>query len=737
MGTKALRLEDLSSESGFKLFALTVDVPGEKVNTLGASVIGELTETLDQLKREHAKNPSFIDALVLRSAKPGNFVAGADIKLFQTVKTADQAAKLSAQAQALFSHWEDLPFPTIAAIQGTALGGGCEWALASTAIVMANDGASRIGLPEVLLGILPGAGGCVRMPNRVGLVQALDLILSGKTLTADKARKIGLVDAALQYEDFWPGCVKWIKANLSALKSGSVPRKTLVNGWLEGNPVGRKMIFGQAHKGVMQKTKGQYPAPLEVLAVLQANGISSGRKVRGAQRERALAREAQAFGRLAVTDVSRYLIQLFFLTEGIKKATGLPAGTTVATSPVKVGGVLGAGVMGGGIAQLFAEKNITTRMKDITPAALNLGLQAASTIFKKSVKKRKINAREYLQKMNLIAPVLDFSGFRSTEVVVEAVIEKMDIKKKVLAELETHVTDTCVIATNTSSLSVSGMQEALKRPERFVGMHFFNPVHKMPLIEVIRGEKTDDRAVAVIFALSKQIGKTPIVVKDAPGFLVNRLLVPYMNEAMMCVADGMPIDAVDRALLRFGMPMGPLELIDEVGVDVGDKVLHILHAAFGDRMVPCPIAEKVVKSGRLGKKTSKGIYEYVGSGERKQKVLQAEIYSIMGVQPNGRAAQGSSAEAEIVDRCILPMVNEAARCLEEKIVATPADCDLGMIMGTGFPPFRGGLLRYADARGLSAIVDRLEALSKSVGKRFEPSDALKNVARQSKTFYTG
>lgn len=412
----------------------------------------------------------------------------------------------------------------------------------------------------------------------------------------------------------------------------------------------------------------------------------------------------------------------------MKKSSGLVEGSVDKAHPVAAAGVLGAGVMGGGIAQLLADRNIPSRMKDLNLQALSLGVQSASKLFQKQLQKRKLNKRQFLQKLNLISPVLDYSGFGHLDVVIEAVIEKMDIKQSVFRELENHLTNDCVIASNTSSLSITEMQNVLKNPERFAGMHFFNPVHRMPLVEVIRGEKTSDRTVATVFQLSKQLGKTPIVVKDAPGFLVNRLLVPYLNESMHLLSDGATINEIDQALLDFGMPMGPIELIDEVGVDVGEKVLQILYRAFGERMTPSQLTPKVVAAGRLGKKTGKGMYLYEG----KNKQLDPKIYEILGVH----SAPQSIAIEEMVERCILPMINEAARCLEDGIVPSAAEVDLGMIMGTGFPPFRGGLLRYADHIGVRTIVDRLRKYQDRFGVRFEPSEALLKRAENGQKFYS-
>jgi len=734
-GQNAFQLEDLSSRyGGKKLWRLTFDLPGEKVNKFSRAVMEEFEALIGSLEKKGDQ----IDVLVVVSGKPGNFIAGADINLINSARNAEEAEGLSRGGQKLLDRWEDLPFPRVVAINGSAVGGGCEFSLASSAIVMSNDPQARIGLPEVMLGIIPGMGGCVRLPRKVGLATALDMILTSKNLTGERAVKSGLAEACLPKENFEESAFQWVLKNLPALKSGTRLAKEPklggmggpVGALMEKTPMGRMVIFRQARAGVVSKTKGNYPAPLEAIATVQATGGAYGDRIRGAGRERAMIREAQGFGQCAATDVSKNLIRLFFLTENVKKSKGLPPGATAESRKVDSAGVLGAGVMGGGIAQLFAEKEIPTRMKDLNSKALALGIQSAGKIFLKQVQRKRINKRQYLQKMNFIAPVTDYSGFGSTGVVVEAIVENMDVKKKVLAELEGYVSDQCVIASNTSSLSVTKMQTALKHPERFGGMHFFNPVAKMPLIEVIRGDKTSDETVATLFQFSKKLGKTPIVVKDAPGFLVNRLLAPYLNEATYLLADGASIPEVDEALLKFGMPMGPLELIDEVGVDVGEKVAHILHDAFGDRMLPAPMNGKVVAAGRLGKKTGAGIYLYPKGAKGKE--LEPKIYEILGVTPGLNAV----AESEIVDRCILPMINEAARCLEEGVVASASEVDLGMIMGTGFPPFRGGLLRFADSLGAKEIVERLRKYEKRFGARFVPSSAILARAASGQLFYS-
>ena len=702
------------------------DLKGEKVNKFNREVMAEF-ETLIEILKSRAGE---FEALIFFSKKAGNFIAGADITLFQAAKTAEDATELSLAGHRLLAHWEDLPFPRVVAINGTCLGGGCELSLASSAILISNDPSSRIGLPETMLGVIPGMGGCVRMPSKIGIAQSLDLILTGKSLTGEKAFKTGLADGLIQKENFEETAMDWVISNLEKLKKGiRIAKEPMLGGMggfagklLEGNPIGRAIIFNKAKSGVLAKTKGQYPAPIEAIRVISEMGTHYQANFRGEARDKAIEIEAKGFGKMAATDISKNLIRLFFLTEGVKKSNGLTDGKTVEVKKIAAAGVLGAGVMGGGVAQLLADKNIYVQMKDLQLASLELGIQSALTIFKKSLKRKSITERQFDQKLAHISPTTNYDGFKGVEVIIEAVVEKMEVKKSVLKEVEEFVSATCVIATNTSSLSVSEMQKAMKFPERFCGMHFFNPVHRMPLVEVIRGTLSSDLAVSQIYQFSKQIGKTPIVVKDTPGFLVNRLLMPYLAESALMVEEGVRIDEIDETLLKFGMPMGPIELIDEVGLDVGDKVGHILHEAFPDRMPKPKTFDQLLTLKRLGKKTGSGFYIY--STDRKDKELDSQIYSIIGVTPIERKIPVD----DILDRTVLSMVNEAARCLEEKVVESAEVVDLGMIMGTGFPPFRGGLLRYADARGLSKIVERLNVLKNRYGNRFEPSDALKKFA---------
>ncbi len=720
--TKALKLVDLSQKAD-GLYSLHLDQPSEKVNKLNPAFMEELSHLLDELKLN--KN---IKTLVVLSEKEGIFIAGADIAVIQNLKDPREGEKMAKEGQAILQKLEQMPFPVIVAVNGACMGGGTEFALCCKYILVSDNPATRIALPEVNLGVMPGFGGTIRLPQRIGLQQALDYVLTGKTMNGEKAFKLGFADALLPYQDFNLRAMDWaasfVKGKWNKRPQARPLPATLMSCALEKNLLGRMVLFSQAKKQVLLKTRGRYPAPLKIIDVMQSNY--------GQPLEKALKKECKAFGELAITNVSKSLIQLFYATESIKKQTGVPGLKLDSKDKVQSVGLLGAGVMGGGIAQLLAHKDIPVRMKDIDEKALGLGLSSATKIFSDLVSKKKISSREAALKFALISPTTEYSGLSRVDLVIEAVIESMDIKKKVLKEAERNLNKEAFFATNTSSLSVTELATASQNPQNVVGLHFFNPVHKMPLVEVIRGQNTSDKAVAVVFDLAKRLSKIPIVVKDGPGFLVNRLLMPYLNEASYLIAEGAPVELLDEVVLNFGMPMGPATLLDEVGLDVAAKVSKILYHAFGSRATPCVTNERLVNAKLLGKKTGKGFYLYDARGKRT--TLNPDLYSILGVKPH---TPSTKEKDSWIPRVIYPMINEAALCLNDGIVASAQDVDLGMIMGTGFPPFHGGLLRYADSIGLDNIVSKLEEFSKlDMGPRFAPSEPLLKKARNGEKFYS-
>jgi 3-hydroxyacyl-CoA dehydrogenase/enoyl-CoA hydratase/3-hydroxybutyryl-CoA epimerase len=702
------------------LAVVTFDLPGEKVNKYSASVVKELDALLDRLAASKE-----IKALVLFSGKPNIFIAGADVKEFSDASE-ETVRAIVERGQALLGKMANLPFPTVAAIHGACLGGGCETVLAMDWRLASDSKKTQVGLPEVKLGIIPAWGGTTRLPRTIGLAGALDIILNGKALDGKRAKKAGLVDEVVPEPSLRDFALTFARGKVGTKKRsnagpGGGPQRarpaTVQEKLLEG--IGRKIVFSKARQAIMKQTRGHYPAPLEAIAAIE--------KGFGAPLPKALALEVEAVLRLVKSPVVRHLVGLFFQMEEVKKETG----AAPAVKPRKVSriGVLGAGVMGGGIAQLAADKGYPVRMKDIKAEMLAGGYAAAARIWREKLKQRRMTKAEFAGKMSLLSGSVDWAGFATCDVTIEAVLEKLAVKQAVLKEWEAVSNDTAIFASNTSTLPITDIAARARIPERVVGMHFFNPVHKMPLVEVIWGAKTAPEVTATIFDLARRMGKTPVVVKDAPGFLVNRILAPYLGEAVRLLMEGNPMEAIDRAMRAFGMPVGPIELLDDVGIDVATKGAEILSAAWPSRMPIDPSFGKLVTTGRCGRKTKKGFYFYEGE---KRTGPDPSVYAELGLPV---PAKGPATQQQIEDRLILPMVNEAAWCLADGIVESPAKLDLAMIFGTGFPPFRGGLVRYADARGIAAVVATLDTLSSEKGARFEPAPLLVECAKSNRTLY--
>ncbi len=711
-----VKLKDLGDVA-----VIVFDSAQERVNVLSSSVLKEFGELVEQVK-----NSQNFKALIIGSQKPKSFIVGADIKEIKTVTSKEDCVEMLNVAHNIFNTLEDLKIPKIAAINGHCLGGGCELVLACNYRIASDN--STLALPEVKLGIFPGFGGCIRLPKLVGLQGALSMILTGSMFNAKKALRLGLVDEVVPLsllEEYSLSLAKKFIAKKKIIKpkKRKAPfTKKWINIFLESF-LGRRIVYKKAKEGVLKQTKGFYPAPLAALDVIKSTYKKTTRK-------KALKLEAKFFSNVVVTTVSKHLIGLFFLTEKLKKQTGVSS-SEIAPKPVATMAVLGAGTMGGGIAHLAANKKIFVRIKDLNYKSLSLALNFAQSLWKKAFKRRKITMYQMRSNMDLLSTTLNYSGFQNTDFVIEAVVENMNIKKSVITEMAKHTKDACIIATNTSSLSVTEMAQAHPNPENFIGMHFFNPVHKMPLVEIIRGEKTSDQTVATTFALAKKMGKIPVVVKDGTGFLVNRLLLPWMAEALLLFEEGESVEKIDAAFSKnFGMPMGPLRLIDEVGVDVAIKILHIFASKFSERIKVSSLCDELVKKNILGKKGLKGFYLY--DQQSKEIGVNPDIYQELGIgQP-----QNLLKSQDILDRGFFTMINEASRALlEDKIVENPEDVDLAMIMGTGFPPFRGGLLHYADSLGAEYIVKQLEVLTNTAGFRFRPCSSLKAMAKASRKFY--
>lgn len=703
-----------------EIAVLTFDLPNEKVNKLSTPVMTELKAHIEKLKSSSYK------MVVFKSNKPKIFIAGADIEEIKELKTKEQVSHAVSSGQGIFNMIEDLPMPTMALVNGACAGGGCELILACDYRIATDDSSTRIGLPETQLGILPGFGGCIRLPRVVGLQAALDVILAGKLLNSKKAAKIGLVDFVVHpnlLESFAATQMEKIIADGAKKRRKTFQARGAVNKLLEGPLKG--VVFSKAKEGVLKATKGHYPAPLAALEVIRKTyGMSD--------RTKALQIELDHFCECAVTDISKNLIHVFYLTEMVKKQTGVSSG--VKGKPVKHIGVLGAGTMGGGIAYVAADKGIDVRVKDISHDANAKALKHARDLWAKLAKKKVIDNYQFTQKMSLVSTTLDFSGFKNIDVTVEAIVEDMGIKQKVIAQTAGQMRDDAIIVTNTSSLSVTEMSKGHPRPEYFAGMHFFSPVHKMPLVEVIRGEKSSDETIATVFELAKKMGKMPVVVKDGAGFLVNRLLLPYMAEAAFLLAEGMSVEQVDKAYVKqFGMPMGPFELMDSVGLDVCVKVLNIFKKAFPDRVEVPPLMEKLEKNkSRLGQKTGLGFYKYDSSGRKGE--FDQSIYAELGIS----APTNPYTDQECIERGVFAMINECTLALDaDKIVDTPNEVDLAMIMGTGFPPFRGGLTKYADSVGADYVRKQLDHYSKErKANRLKPSVKLVERADKNIKFYS-
>jgi 3-hydroxyacyl-CoA dehydrogenase / enoyl-CoA hydratase / 3-hydroxybutyryl-CoA epimerase len=679
------------------------DLQGEKVNKFSSRVMLEFDALLDELAVSNE-----IRKVIFASRKPGIYIAGADVSEFTKARSAEEAKEYVRLGQNAFQKLARLPQVTVAAIDGACLGGGCEMAISCDWRVITDSPRAQIGLPEVKLGIFPAWGGTTKLPRLIGLPAALDIVLNGRTLDGRRAKKIGLVDEVVE-----PGILLDVAKRLA--ERGKRKQKGRTKFYIEGNPLARRLIFGKARKAVMKQTRGHYPAPLKAIEVMQY-AMSAGV-------ERGLEREAEAVAPLVMDPVAQNLVQLFFLMEESKKDS-LPA------KPAGVSrvGVLGAGVMGGGIAQIVADKtSAEVRMRDIQWEAIGGGMKAAARVWKRKVERRRMTRGEMQRKLARITGSTDWSGFNRADVVIEAVVENLQIKQQVLAEFEALARPDAIFATNTSTIPITRIAAAAKRPENVVGMHFFNPVDRMPLVEVIRGEKTSDQAMVTVAALARKLGKTVVYCNDGPGFVVNRILGPYMNESAFLLEEGNSIESLDKAMVDFGMPMGPMALLDEVGIDVAAKVAGILTEAFGDRMEKSGVVEKLYADGRHGKKNGRGLYLYA---KGKRQGPDPTVYKVLGI--------GSPRPADpraVVERMVLAMVNEASLILDEKIVGSPGELDLAMIMGTGFPPFRGGLLRYADSLGLPYIVARLDELSSRAGARFRPNEPLAKLAARDGRFY--
>ncbi len=708
--TDSLGISHRWDESG--ILAVIFDRPRERVNLLTPAILEALNRLLDEA-RSHAD----LRGILFASAKPGMFIAGMDVDRIARVEDAQQGAEAARFGQSVFQKIAELQRPSVCVIRGTCLGGGTELALACTYRIASDGPEVRIGLPEVKLGIVPGFGGCQRLPRLVGLTVALDLILSGRALDARGAEKIGLVDRVVPQAYLQRESVRLLKRAIDGKETKGRERAWHARLPEKIGPL-RSLILKQARKRAGAKVNPRdYPAPFKAIEAIEAaftHPLTAG-----------LDLEARIVGELIASRTSKNLMWLFKSQTALKSQR---SGLLAVPRKIRRMGVVGAGIMGGGIAQLAADKGIPVRLKDVQYRAILSALQTAQGIWQRKLRRRRITRREMTQKMGFISTTLDETGLKHVDLVVEAVVENLEIKQEVLAALERRMDERSVFASNTSSLPISDIAARALHPQRVVGMHFFNPVHRMPLVEVIAGRRSSPEAIATVQALAVKMGKVPIIVRDGPGFLVNRILTFYMNEAISLLSEGVRIGAADGAMKAFGMPMGPFEVLDEVGLDTAKHVGEVLSAGLGKRVGgDGSLLDALVSAGRRGKKNGRGLYRYK-DGRRTSP--DGDVYGLVGA-PTPRELPPETLQ----ERMVLAMVNEAAYCLEEAVVREPRDVDVGMVMGTGFPPFRGGVLRHADTIGIPLVVDRLSRLADAHGERFRPAESLQKMVRDQRRFY--
>ncbi|CAM3589968.1 fatty acid oxidation complex subunit alpha FadJ [Vibrio aquimaris] len=688
---------------------LSIDVPGEKMNTLQAAFADDMKAIFTQLQ----ENISTIKGLIVHSLKPDNFIAGADVRMLDACTSAEQAKDLAVQGQTMFQQLSDLPFPVVAAIHGPCLGGGLELALACDYRVCTTSDKTRLGLPEVQLGLLPGSGGTQRLPRLIGLLPSLDMILTGKQLRAAKAKKLGVVDAVVPESVLLQVARSFVEKH--AGKSQAKRKVSTKEKLISNTSLGRKVIFEQAAKKTHDKTRGNYPAAEAILDVMR-HGLEKGF-------EQGQVKEAQRFGDLVMTPESKALRSIFFATTEMKKEKG----TQAEPKDVGMAAVLGGGLMGAGISHVsVAKAKVPVRIKDVSNDGVLNALKYNYKLFNKQRKRRILSKAKLQSNMLKLSGGVDFTRFNHTDIVIEAVFEDLELKQQMVADVEANAKDSTIFATNTSSLPIHKIAEKAQRPEKVVGLHYFSPVEKMPLVEIIPHQSTSDETISTVVEFARKQGKTPIVVKDCAGFYVNRILAPYMNESAQVLMSGEPIEHLDKALLNFGFPVGPITLLDEVGIDIGAKIMPILVGELGERFRGPDVFDTLLDDNRKGRKSGKGFYTYKG----KKKEVDKSVYKLLSLTPEVK-----SGEKDIALRCVLPMLNEAVRCLEEGIIRSPRDGDIGAIFGIGFPPFLGGPFRYMDQLGLEKVIELMNQHAQKYGDRFAPCDGLLTRAGLNKPFY--
>lgn len=705
----------LSVERRGNTALIWMDNPDEKVNVLNAKLLDELPQIMNEIAKDDE-----VEAVVFASAKSDTFIAGADLEMLKKMESEDDVTRFNLIGNELLDRVESFEKPVVAAIHGAALGGGLEVAMACHYRLATDSTKTRFGLPEVNLGLLPGGGGTQRLPHLVGLQKALDIMLTGKNIFPRQAKRMGLIDELIHKDALIDVAVKTAeKLATKSTKQKKQDSRSLLGKVLDSNSLTRSVVYSKAKEMVMKKTMGNYPAPLRIIECVKAGiekGYSAGRDT-----------ETKYFTELVFSPESKALVNLFFAMNEVKKNP-----LKAEAKEVRTIGMLGAGLMGSGIAQVSAEKgdyNVILKDRDLESASK--GLKAIYDDIHKKTQKRIITKFDEDKTLAKITPTGTYSNFKTVQLVIEAVFEYLNVKHNVLAECEKVTPETMIFASNTSSLPITEIARKSKHPEQVIGMHYFSPVPKMPLLEIIKTDKTADWVVATAYEVGLKQGKTVIVVNDGPGFYTTRILAPYMNEAILLLEEGAKIEQVDKAMKRWGFPVGPVVLMDEVGIDVGAHVTEVLSGMFAKRgMKGSDIAGKLVEAGYKGRKNKKGFYRYE-DGKSKKKVVNSDIYTFFGGSNRKRFENNV-----IQDRMSMMMVNEAAHCLQDGILESPRDGDLGAILGLGFAPFRGGPFRYMDSIGLKATLDTLNRLSGIHGNRFKPAQLLIDMAGEGKTFYS-
>ncbi len=696
---------------------LVFDLAGESVNKFNVATLQELEQALAALGKA-----SGTKGLVLTSAK-GVFIVGADITEFNGVfsRGNDAIADYLGKANAIFSQLEDLPYPTVVAINGYALGGGLEVCLACDFRVMADS--AKIGLPETKLGIIPGFGGTVRLPRVIGVDHAIEWIAGGAEQKPATALALGAVDAVLANDLLRDAAFDLCRQAADGVFDYRA-RRAVKTGPLALNDIERVMAFTTGKSVVAAQAGKHFPAPLAAVNAME--------KAATCGRADALKIETDAFLSVARTPQATALIGIFLNDQLLAKTA--KGWEKKASKKVAQAAVLGAGIMGGGIAYQSAYKGTPIVMKDIAQAGLDLGLGEANKLLSKQVEKGRMKPAAMGDTLNRIVPTLTYDPVKTADIVVEAVVENPKVKQAVLAEVEKHVADDAIIASNTSTISISFLADSLQRPQNFCGMHFFNPVHAMPLVEVIRGKKTSDEAIARTVAYANAMGKKAIVVNDCPGFLVNRVLFPYFAGFVQLVKEGADFQQIDAAMEKWGWPMGPAYLCDVVGIDTCVHAAHVLADDFPDRMKPGykTALEVMYEAKRLGQKNGLGFYNYEKDKKGKPvKVAKEETYALLAPEV---AARKDFSEEEIIARMMVPMCTEMARCLDEKIVESPVEADMALLYGLGFPAFRGGVCRWMDSIGMKAFVEMADQYA-ALGKLYEPTASQRAMAAAGQNYF--